>query len=149
MPNKNQFKTTVNDDGRICTKCKKFKSWEEFSNTKDGSANNKNSKCKICRKLHHANNSQKYRISSRKSNLKRQYGLTENDYNDLLEKQNNRCAICKTKIPDKRKKFFCIDHNHKNKKIRGLLCNKCNKGLGDFDDSIILLYNAISYLKWQ
>ena len=71
-------------------------------------------------------------------------------YEDLLKKQHGMCAICGVQEKDyiaKHGKKFAIDHNHKTGQIRGLLCCKCNRGLGYFQDSITNLENAIAYLS--
>lgn len=69
----------------------------------------------------------------------------------MLEEQNGVCAICrcKEKIINKngKKWLLAIDHNHKTGKIRGLLCNSCNIGLGRFNEDIKLLKKAIEYLR--
>lgn len=67
----------------------------------------------------------------------------------LLEQQNGRCAICKTKDPSSRRKsssYFCVDHCHFTGKVRGLLCSPCNSALGFFKDKKENLLEAISYL---
>jgi len=64
----------------------------------------------------------------------------------MFNKQNGCCKICKIH-QSKLKSALHIDHNHSTNKIRGLLCNKCNQGLGLFNDNIILLTNSINYLK--
>ena len=56
--------------------------------------------------------------------------------------QGNLCAICQTKLEEK-----CLDHDHKTGKIRDLLCNNCNAGLGKFQDNPELLIKAADYLK--
>ena len=71
------------------------------------------------------------------------YGITKDEFYEILEKQDNKCAICCTAID----KSGHVDHCHKTKKIRGILCASCNKGLGMFKDSLINLSNAIEYLK--
>lgn len=73
------------------------------------------------------------------------YGLSFDDFDILMEKQNNCCAICKKTCITGR--ALAIDHDHNTSVVRGLLCNKCNQGLGFFDDSIDLLHNAVLYLK--
>lgn len=79
------------------------------------------------------------------------YGLSLNEYNDLLLKQNNKCAICKEPetVKDSRTKTIkslSIDHDHATNKVRGLLCNMCNTGLGRFRDNIDLMTAATNYL---
>lgn len=83
-------------------------------------------------------------------NLKRKFNITKDEFNSLKEKQNNLCAVCKkqeTAILNKKYKELAVDHCHKTKKIRGLLCSNCNTGLGKFKDNIELLITAINYLK--
>lgn len=69
---------------------------------------------------------------------------SKEEYTEMLIKQDNRCAICGS-YQDKKK--FCVDHCHKTKKIRGLLCFHCNVGIGHLKDNIQILQNAISYLE--
>ena len=79
--------------------------------------------------------------------LKRAYNFTVDEYNVLLKEQNYACRICKTTEPTETKTKFCIDHDHVTGKVRGLLCNKCNAGIGMFNDNIDLLISAIAYIK--
>jgi hypothetical protein len=65
-------------------------------------------------------------------------------YRRMFEEQGGVCAICKREATGKRR--FAIDHNHKNGKIRGLLCYRCNLGLGSFEDDPFLMARAIAYL---
>lgn len=83
---------------------------------------------------------------NRKYSLKAHYGLTPDDYTRLFEKQDGKCAICKTP-QEKLSSRLHVDHDHKTGKIRGLLCQKCNHGLGQFNDNPKLLHMAIKYLK--
>ena len=84
--------------------------------------------------------------------LKRDHGLTKKEYEDMLIKQDNKCAICKKSEVIKSRnnnkiKNLCVDHCHKTDKIRGILCHSCNTSLGGFKDSIEYLKSAILYLK--
>ena len=67
-------------------------------------------------------------------------------YLDLVLEQNNRCKLCGTDIPGDKRKHFTVDHDHQTGKVRGLLCSKCNQGLGCFKDQKDLLVKAILYL---
>lgn len=83
--------------------------------------------------------------------MKDAYGLELNDYYALVTKQNGLCAICGEKpkqITGKSRRLH-IDHDHATGKIRGLLCHKCNNGLGCMDDNIQKLESAIKYLNGQ
>jgi len=72
------------------------------------------------------------RIKLREYELKTNYNLTLKQYNRILKKQNFCCAICK--VPQKDYfRAFCVDHKHRTEKIRGLLCNGCNRGLGFYE----------------
>ena len=65
---------------------------------------------------------------------------------ELLEIQNNACAICGINADDLIQ-GLCVDHNHETNQVRGLLCNACNLGLGQFKDSVVFLSYAIEYLE--
>jgi hypothetical protein len=78
----------------------------------------------------------------RKFYLKKYYGISPEFFRNMLEKQGNKCKICGNRF----KRTPDIDHEHTTGKIRGLLCNNCNQGLGKFKDSIYLLQEAAKYL---
>jgi Autographiviridae endonuclease VII len=85
------------------------------------------------------------RIRHRRSQLKHKFGISLEEYNALINAQNGVCAICKK--PETVWPSLPIDHDHKTGKVRGLLCTKCNLGLGSFRDNIESLEAAIAYLK--
>lgn len=84
---------------------------------------------------------------ARKSQLKCSYGITPEDYDRMLLEQNNSCAICNTKKPTGKWKVFAVDHDHNTGKVRGLLCNECNRGIGLLKDSLTILSSACNYLE--
>ncbi len=94
---------------------------------------------------------EKERLKWIASNLKRHYGLTLDDYQKMLDKQNNRCAICEKEESSISRfgtpKRLTVDHCHATGRIRGLLCDNCNRGLGFLRDSIHLLRKSIDYLS--
>ena len=95
--------------------------------------------------------SEKGKIALKKSSLKRDFGISLNEYNDMLKKQNNVCAVCGKKETARNIKTnkvcdLAVDHCHKTGVVRGLLCSKCNTGLGFFADSKKDLTLAIKYL---
>lgn len=78
--------------------------------------------------------------------MKRNYGMTFQKYDEMLSAQNGLCAICASPPPDHHKKRLNIDHCHSTGRVRGLLCDACNRALGLFKDSPDVLLKAISYL---
>ena len=81
-------------------------------------------------------------------NCLRNYGITFEQKQQMIQSQNNCCAICFKKI--EHKFDLNVDHDHQTKKLRGILCRKCNIGLGHFNDSLLQLESAITYLrKWS
>lgn len=150
---------TDRDGFKKCRYCKEEKLLDEFyvqKTSKDGVT----AKCKICickylkKRYPETKLRKSYKKRLRKKNrfynLKIKYGLTEEDFNNLLEKQNSVCAICKkseTRIINGKICPLSIDHCHKTGKVRGLLCNECNNGLSRFRDDNKILNSAISYLQ--
>lgn len=122
-----------------CSKCK------EYLNGYRGRGN-------VCKTCYNA-----YQIEYRKANppdkesgrararevFYKKYGITEEDYQHLYNLQNGACLICGNRQNERR---LAVDHDHKTNRVRGLLCNQCNIGLGAFNDNIILIEKAISYL---
>ncbi len=85
-------------------------------------------------------------------NIKRVFGLTREDYNEILKSQNHSCAICnksETAVDGKTGtiKKLAVDHCHNSLKIRGLLCWRCNTVIGRAEDDVKLLQNMINYLN--
>jgi len=117
-----------------------------FSTNKQGKYQ-KQSWCNKCRSEYYQAHKPKLRRMIRDNMLKRSYGITQSDYEDLLKRQNGKCAICGLLEEKHRSKVLNVDHNHKTKKVRGLLCNNCNRGLGHLKDSIKNLKKAIKYLE--
>lgn len=78
------------------------------------------------------------------------FGINENQYQELVKKQNGVCAICGN--PEKAKingnvKSLAVDHCHKTNLIRGLLCSNCNTALGLLKDNVQILQKMINYLN--
>ncbi len=72
--------------------------------------------------------------------------VIEEIYRNMLNKQKRKCAIC-GKHQRKQRANFAVDHNHITGQIRGLLCSSCNLGIGNLQDSPILLKKAVRYLE--
>ena len=82
--------------------------------------------------------------------LRRTFGISLADYNAMLKAQGGTCAICRRpetfKLAGKARPRLSVDHDHQTGKIRGLLCHKCNRGLGNFEDDVKRLLAAGAYL---
>ena len=74
------------------------------------------------------------------------YGISLEEYNEMLVKQNYSCAICGMHRSHM-KKNMAVDHDHQTGKNRKLLCNKCNTAIGLLKEDIGIIYNMINYLK--
>jgi len=75
--------------------------------------------------------------------LKYCYGMSLMDYDVLFRRQRGVCAICKRRSA----RTLCVDHCHATGKVRGLLCSKCNLGIGQLEDNPILVRAASAYLE--
>lgn len=78
--------------------------------------------------------------------IKKNYGLTPDEFNTMLNAQNSKCKICKEPLSAGRGGSV-VDHCHKTERIRGLLCNGCNSGIGWFRENPARLLAAIAYLE--
>jgi len=88
-------------------------------------------------------------VNPRDCYLKR-YNISSDQFDKILKSQDNKCAICRrfeTVRCNNKIKTLSVDHNHITNKVRGLLCQRCNTALGLFNDDILVLQNAIDYLK--
>lgn len=140
---------------KICTCCGLEKPLDRFSAVKEKHRKIR-SQCKDCinikRKkqarygMWHRENAEYVKAANRKFGLKRHHGISVEQYDNMLAVQGGVCLICGTHEPAG-KGGFKVDHCHSTGAIRGLLCNYCNVGLGQFRDNINILENAILYLK--
>jgi len=129
-------------DFKICFKCKQEKSKNEFDlypSRPDGL----HAWCVQCRRKYQREN-------NRKNTILYRHGITVAQYELMLKSQNGVCAICgqsETAVSYEKIQSLSIDHNHKTLKTRGLLCDRCNKGLGYFRDNPEFLEKAAQYLR--
>ena len=126
-----------------CSTCKEIKPTEGFArrnNVSRGYAY----VCKACINLN--NKDTRTKEDRWDYQLQNKYGITLEQYEVMLENQNGSCHICGTTACQSGKRM-AVDHNHVTNKVRGILCFKCNTGLGKFNDDITILEQAVSYLK--
>lgn len=82
---------------------------------------------------------QKYKLSMK--------GMTEDEFFNMLKRQNFKCVLCLRSETSTSKHILSIDHCHKTNRVRGLLCHKCNAALGLLNDDVDVFKRAISYLE--
>lgn len=82
-------------------------------------------------------------LKVRGARLKKRYGITNDQYDFMVDSQSGKCAIC-NKVPDKK---LVVDHNHATNSVRELLCDKCNQAIGLMKESIETLLSAVEYLR--
>ncbi len=124
----------------LCLNCKRRRGRESMRKWMAGNTEYKAKKSDYDKEYR-----EKYPDKRRHAKLFYYYGISIQEYRRLLESQGGGCAICGT--PPKNGKWLCVDHDHETKKIRGLLCNRCNCGIGYFDNSTKLIHLARKYLK--
>jgi len=97
-------------------------------------------------------NKDKLKSYRKNADLKKEYGISLDTYNEMLLDQEGLCAICKE--PETQECYrtgvtynLAVDHCHTSGKIRKLLCSRCNRTLGMVNDNISLLENMIAYLE--
>lgn len=129
-----------------CHKCGQVKHVSEFHCNPRNKTDGLQSWCKSC--------SHQLKIQRREAGLEREYhwrrtfGISSEDYRELLRRQGGRCKICGAEDSgNKRQHVFSVDHDHVTGEIRGLLCVHCNHGLGAFFDDTDRLRSAIKYLS--
>ncbi len=86
------------------------------------------------------------RDRNRRNALWNLYRITPEQYDQMLKAQNEKCAMCSIHYSEATKKRLYVDHDHKTKKVRGLLCNKCNIILGYFDHDLGRIERTVDFL---
>jgi Recombination endonuclease VII len=98
-------------------------------------------------KAHYKANKARMNLQSKTNHLRRRYGLTPDECNQMLQGCDGRCPLCKTPFTELWNEQPQIDHCHKTGVVRGILCRACNQGLGLFKDNPKLLRAGARYLE--
>lgn len=140
---------------KICTVCKQHLPHEDFHNNKK-SKDGKSYRCKTCdysaQKVYKKERYLEFRESRRKIQRRHKYGLNDDKFKEMLSEQAGLCACCGISLDEgwtqnHKPNKLVVDHDHATGVVRGLLCTKCNKGLGLLGDSVEGLEKALAYLK--
>lgn len=83
----------------------------------------------------------------RRSQLKCRFGLTEEQFYGLFARQGNACPLCGVHISPDRPKSYALDHDHRTGIFRGLVCQRCNSGIGMFGESVEIVRRVAKYLS--
>jgi hypothetical protein len=122
------------DGMKRCAQCREVKVLADFDKARSQSGGH-NCYCKPCR-----------RDRDRAARFLRVYGLTLEARDELIREQGGTCAICREAPP------VHVDHDHVTGRVRGVVCFRCNSGIGQFSDRAELMHRAIDYLErttWQ
>jgi hypothetical protein len=139
---------------KVCTDCKEAKHLNDFFKQK-ANKDGLRGMCKVCdnkkRKVHNAKDPERWQRNRRNTQLLHKYNITIEDYESLLKKQGGRCAICNGEqeyalYGTNKSLSLAVDHCHTTNKVRGLLCNNCNRGIGMLGDTAEALQRAVDYL---
>lgn len=128
---KTEYVPAADSFSKICAGCNVKKDASEFHPSKSSKVGLR-SRCKLCQRM---------------DNLYNKYGLSREEFDALLVRQSNKCGICQVSLCDKNARQVHVDHDHRDGRIRGILCYSCNYGLGLFKDEPDMLLRAVAYLN--
>jgi hypothetical protein len=134
----NYCKTCQSKSAKLRTKTPKYRSWRRLYE--------KTNKDKILAAERNHRATPHGRARKKDSALRARYGIGLEEFNLLLENQEHRCAVCRDRLDTSVSRFVHLDHDHVSGTIRGLLCWRCNLGVGYFKDDPKRLEAAAIYL---
>lgn len=123
-----------------CLDCGEDKPEEEFPRHRN-KPSGRHCYCKPCHNARGRETRQRLYGGSRHYHLKRKYGVGAADVDSMIEKQGGMCPICR------KRSAVHVDHDHTSQKVRAILCEPCNGGLGQFKDNPEFIQMAIKYLQ--
>lgn len=136
---------------KTCTKCKIEKSSDEFYKRSEVSKDGKKlykylqPSCKKCWKAKIQHKRDTIPGFQKNVDLKHNFGITLDDYNEMLKKQDYKCEVC-LRHESEFKRKLSVDHNHTTGKIRGLLCSLCNTALGKLKEDKEVINRLLNYI---
>lgn len=142
-------------ENKRCNQCKVTKPAVEFDRRPLRSGGETlRALCKACFRVSEAAkfrrraaaNPEAVKATARRTRLRRRFGMTEADYEEMAAAQDGKCAICGTTEPGCGMGSLPVDHCHATGRVRGLLCSACNTVLGLARDDPDRLRAAIEYL---
>ncbi len=137
---------------RTCNKCHQVKDLEQdfylTGRKTDKNKTNRHYTCKECTKARLKISESQSPERKRELHLRRKYDISLEEYDQMLELQGGKCALCPATTPGGKhnNENWCVDHDHVTGKVRELLCNDCNLVLGIIKDSPEHLGRMITYI---
>ena len=114
-------------------------------------------RCQMNRNTAKRKNNPIFAAKARDYRLRRRYGITASQFDELMILQDGRCVVCRVKWDEvkrpgvrqngKKGEGFVVDHNYKTGVIRGLLCDRCNRAIGLMEESGLLLQSAANHVN--
>lgn len=140
-------------EGKECRKCGAVKPLDEF--WAGNGSHGRQSYCKPCltesnrinRRRARQRNPERAYMQARKYGLRQNYSMTLEQFDEMLSAQGGSCAICGSTEPGGRNQHMAVDHDHATGRIRALLCNPCNRGIGLLGDNPARVRAAAEYLE--
>lgn len=134
---------------KVCTGCGEAKPRDQYNNRKTGK-DGLNSRCRPCVNAaslawYQANRDHVKKVH-REYVLMSQYGISEAQFQELLEAQDGKCALCSLAFSQIGRRNLCVDHDHQTGEVRGLLCRLCNRSIAQLGDNAEGLRRALAYL---
>ena len=136
------------DQELLCTSCRQTLPVSAFALRKDTKVPRVRSNCRTClaamatlKNRENHSDAQVYWWSRQLA----KYGLTPESWKELFDSQGGRCAICEVDVNGKKR--FHVDHDHDTGEVRGILCTKCNIGIGALQDNASIVFSAYLYLS--
>lgn len=127
-------------ESKQCRKCGKTHPLTYYYKKKTSTDGHEH-QCKACKNKQVASAPSRTKEKRKFVWIKCTYGITEAEWKALLDKQGGHCACC----PET--EDLVVDHCHTTGNVRGLLCSRCNHGLGHFRDDPTIMSNAIQYIN--
>lgn len=140
--------------GLRCNDCGAVKPWDDFYQHKTGKRKGQ-PKFACCKRCYQDRNKERHTQSNYAGLIRRKYGLTLEQYDEMRAAQDYRCAVCRRHEDELKQdpslgknRRLEVDHCHKVGHVRGLLCNACNLALGRLGDVPEAAFNAFQYLLY-
>lgn len=142
--------TAPTDDTKACARCGQRFTYDHFHKNRANSDGH-NYWCKPCVRTATARAKRERRLRDptyyADEGLRRRYGMTVKEREDMIRAQGGKCAICGGAGDHGRRRRLHVDHCHASGRVRGLLCHRCNVGIGYFQEDTERLRGAIRYLE--